>query len=361
MKKKKHTTKKKKHVTDLGDYLRQHGERGYTEKQAAKRQERLIKEFGYSAAPEAQPALRHYLPQLKKRIKDHFSDGRRDKDVRRALRRVKDLPKRLLRAGFAVAVSTRLGKNREGVKDALHTELWIGDHLEQKKADIAQRVGQWGVDMLRCLPIFTLDEHGALVVGIKKGSWEKILPTVELINLLDEGFNSYVASNPRLMPSRTPPPGRYTDIWREVLSSDPDWKVHVPLVKPRTSQKAIRHAIRTGMMGKFPLALDAIYAQEIVPCMINKPVLDVAMKMAPKVPPMPAVVAKYGEVPPWLAECSEAAADWQKDFNKVESWHFDMSIANTLAGPGWERFFVWLKLESLSWLTSHRAGASRVS
>ena len=68
----------KKNERHRGEYLAQHGERGYSEKQVAKEQARLIKEHGYAAAPEAQPALHRYLPQLKQQIKDHFSDGRRN-------------------------------------------------------------------------------------------------------------------------------------------------------------------------------------------------------------------------------------------------------------------------------------------
>ncbi len=287
-----------------------------------------IRQTGTGTTPRSLTVVRQYLPQLKELVAADLRRSRSDSKVWPKLRRIENLELRLLIAGINVALDADAGTNNNGDKTAVAVRRWLGQQLDQHDNEMEWRVGDWAVDRLVELEIFALDGRDVLV------------PAVELHLRLDDLFESAVAQRMILPPTEAEAPPPWTDVWRHYRG------VRVPLVKDHKSRAAMRAAIRRGEM---PVVLDALNALERVPCIINGPILDVALKKPPVVPPMPDLLDawlaehKKDRAPQWLIESNEEVSDWYAEQAKADAWHIAMQRAKAVAARG--RFVIPLYLD----------------
>jgi DNA-directed RNA polymerase len=262
------------------EYLKQHGDSGYAEYRVAKNEDRIAKDSGFAATRQGDALVRRYRDPLIEIIAaDRKAHARRNKELWNKLRRIKNLPERLLHFGVTVAASATFGVNRYGVKHRRNVALWLGENLDQKDTGAMLEVGVWGINMLVGLPLFDLDENDVLCIRM----------TDEIEEFLDKVLRSAAANNPYFLPV-IEPPLPWTDVRSGGVPADCSRKV--TLVNDRTSEKEIRRVIKAGGMW---LVLDAINALQNVQFVINEPVLNVALKMAPPIRPADNTLKKLDE------------------------------------------------------------------
>jgi DNA-directed RNA polymerase len=221
-----------------------------------------------------------------------------------------NLALRLLIAGISVCDSNTLGTDKYGEKTFRDIALWIGRNLSCQ-GELALRVGGWGVEMLRTLPIFVLEAGDVLA------------PSALAVEFVSAFLARHIRNNPWLSPFATPPEP-WTGIRKGLLP--PDHWACVPFIRQHhpSIEVAARKAIGTGQMQK---VLDAVNALQAVAYTINKPVLDF----------MPRLAARGPE------STSASERDQDNAAAKLRAWQMDMVIAEAMAD--YERFYVPLNID----------------
>ena len=241
----------------------------------------------------------------------------RERSVWGALKGIKidDLALRLLTAGITVCFAADLGADDDGQKNFRAIALWISRNLvSTRDRELAFKVGVWGINRLCELPIFELGDDDVL----------ELILSDSLDALLSDLLLRAIKTNPLLTPSADIP-RPWTQIRSGGLPSG-HW-AQPPLIRDHnlSIENAARKAISTRRMR--PL-LDAIYALQTVPFIINLPVLHFLRRIGPpQLPPPPDT---------WQAkqQYSEALA-------KRAAW--DLIVATAEAMP--ERFWVPLNID----------------
>jgi DNA-directed RNA polymerase len=324
-------------MTTPGQRYRQSGEREYNVTRAIKNDVQHEKDEGLAASRRGQALFDRYLPELKEHIATDKAYRRRDRDVWKALKDVEDREDRLLRAGITVAVSTRLGVDKDGDKNSRDVAIYIGRALGQSKVETCWEVGTWGVDMLRQVQaLFWLDAEDVL----------RLRYNDEVKELCAAAIQAAGAHNPTLLPG-VKPPEPWTDVWRR--GGDDDW-AQFSFISRAPSRKAVKKAmgIGRGQRGSMSVVLDAITALENVAWSINTDVFNVVSRM----PPLPEqapdwlakLLAKYsGVLPHWLErkirEEDDEAHDFFAAIDALMSWELDMALAAEAIKRG-NRFYV---------------------
>jgi hypothetical protein len=113
---------------------------------------------GFGTTKQGQGLAREYREQIAARITADRTNGRRDKNVWRALKGMDDaaLALRLLVAGISVAEDGDLGTDEDGEKNPREQMRFIGRNLGQQGL-AGLKAGAWGITMLCALPVFALD------------------------------------------------------------------------------------------------------------------------------------------------------------------------------------------------------------
>ena len=241
-------------------------------------EEARAKLTGFGTTRQGQAISRRYHDRLVELIDANRADpARRERAVWGALRGIKngDLAVRLLIAGITVAYVDDLGTDSDGDKNFRDIALWIARNLANiRDRELALKVGVWGINRLRELPIFELGDDDVL----------ELVLTNRLDLFLDEELLRAIKANPLLVPSADPP-----QPWTQVRTGGlpvGHW-AQVPLIRDhhRSIENAARKAIGTGRMQP---VLDAINALQSVAFSINLPVLHFLRRMErPPLPPPP--------------------------------------------------------------------------
>ena len=102
-----------------------------------------------------------------------------DKALARALKDV-DLD-RLLVMGITAAAGDGIGVDKEGVRNFRDQALWLGHHLKpnRKSRQLEFKLGAWGIDLLSELPVFALEDDGALSLPLTAALDDWLNETVE--------------------------------------------------------------------------------------------------------------------------------------------------------------------------------------
>jgi hypothetical protein len=196
-------------------------------------------------------------------------DPRRSPGRHRHRRTNEEIAERTFKMGTTAAISSSVGRNKDGVKTPVNLYVWLGGKLSQNQrfnAALEFRIGVWTARLLLKLKPKLFDLDGSIL----------ILPwTDELAELREELLRRAAHNNPYLLPTvgRTAP---WTSVRREV----PDGQ-EIVLVSRRYSEEPVQRAIDSGVM-RVPLR--AVNYLGDVLFTINKPILDIARQLRPELP-----------------------------------------------------------------------------
>jgi hypothetical protein len=226
-------------------------------KRVAENEAHRAKATGFATNKQGQAIIRQYRELLAAGIAADRKNGRRDYVVWRALKGADDptLAFRLLTAGVTVCANDELGVDDDDQKNYRDIALCIGRCLNQKKGELALKVGGWGAKMLvTSLPtLFAFDDDQVLTL---------LLPD-DLDDFLNGVVECAAKGSPYLLPFATPPEP-WTQYWRGGLTADCSWARH-------KIEAAVCDAVSKGRMED---VLGAVNSLQAVPFTINKAVLD---------------------------------------------------------------------------------------
>jgi DNA-directed RNA polymerase len=242
-------------------------------------QEYLEATQGLGATRPGRHARDTYWPQLAEEIHDSRAKSR-DKVLLRTLKGLSDndLAKDLLAIGMNVGASDRLGADRKtGNKTYRDTAEVIGNnlvpHCRERKLRI--KVGDWGIERLRKLPIFSLlSDLGPMAEGLSR--WQEtngfdanpdtLVLTAEFGDVLGDFMVEQIIKKPLLSPMFEPPLP-----WTQVNKGGvPGYSISLCSGHHPKTEAAWRHAIAHGKMRR---VLDALNYIQSIPYVINEPVL----------------------------------------------------------------------------------------
>jgi hypothetical protein len=235
----------------------------YSLRRVAEGEQHRADETGFATNKQGRAIVRRYREPLAEGIRADRKNGRRDLAVWGALKGADDqtLAFHLLTAGVNVCANVGLGVDDDGQKNYRDIALCIGQCLNQKKGELALKVGGWGVIMLvTSLPALFALEGDVLTLVL----------TPDLDGFLNSIVEWAAKSSPYLWPFTTPPEP-WTQYWTGGVPAG-HW-ARVPLIseRHRAIEKAVRDAIEKGRMDD---VLGAVNSLQAVPFTINKPVLD---------------------------------------------------------------------------------------
>jgi DNA-directed RNA polymerase len=277
--------------------------------------------LGYGSGRQGYALTRRWAPQLadniiQSRTKSH------DKALWAALKGTSadDLAWRLLNAGISVAVYDKLGANKRGKKDIYDILSFVAYQLAPKCKDrrLLPKIGSWGVEMLRTLPIFEVDGEVLVLSG-------------DLNDFMDDVFVQAIRANPLLYPLREPPTP-WTQVNKGGLPPD-HWAHGISLISGHhhhRAEAAVRYAIAHDRMDQVLKALNYLQSPAFI---INQPLLAFMQRISRPLPPKPA----KGEIF-WKAPARE---QW-KERQALEAWRLDLIVAQAFAG---KRFWVPLRFD----------------
>src|SRR6516225_691404 len=242
-------------------------------------QEYLEATQGLGATRPGRHARDTYWPQLAEEIHDSRAKSR-DKVLLRTLRGLSDndLAKDLLAIGMNVGASDRLGADRKtGNKTYRDTAEVIGNnlvpHCRERKLRI--KVGDWGIERLRKLPIFSLlSDLGPMAEGLSR--WQEtngfdanpdtLVLTAEFGDVLGDFMVEQIIKKPLLSPMFEAPTN-----WTQVNKGGvPGYSISLCSGHHPKTEAAWRHAIAHSKMRR---VLDALNYIQSIPYVINGPVL----------------------------------------------------------------------------------------
>jgi hypothetical protein len=232
--------------------------------------------------------------------------------------------------GITVAAGDGIGVDDDGIKSFPNQVIWLGEHITDRvnDRDLQFRAGQWAIQILARLPIFTKDEDDVLTLPL----------TPELDDFLDGVVQRGYEGQFFLWPTADEP-----EPWSQVskggLPASNNW-ARVSLISGNhcDSENAVRDAIARGKMRP---VLDAINYLASTPFIINGPVLDFMLRREePRIQKLAADVAELER------ERALRKLKWperQKLANlraELSIWSLDTAVANAMG-----RFHVPLQLD----------------
>jgi DNA-directed RNA polymerase, mitochondrial len=202
---------------------------------------------------------------------------------------------------FAGIVS---GYSYEGEKKFRDSADRIGKAL-RFRGEMAIRVGAFGIELLRQLPIFTLDERGVLVLVL----------TEELDQMLNAVLFNAAAANPLMMPMLDEPLP-WTQVDKGIVPEDHWIKPKLIDRSPR-HERVIRNAIGAGRMDGVLAAASELGAVSLT---INPYILRLHERTpAPEVPEPLDTEASWRDRQRWHA-AKELARQWRWDLRVAQAF-----------------------------------------